>query len=207
MKVYNDILQKTPEWEKIRLGKVTGTGLKRIVGSSKTRETYFWEIIAERLTVDDGSNESALQRGNRLEEEARQKFMEATGKKVEIAGFCENDKNIYIAYSPDGLIKKNKKKVVEDVEIKCPGSGNHVKYWQEDIIPEEYFPQIVQAFIVNPDLEKRYFISYDPRIAIKPLWIKEITRDDVIYSIEDYKEQEEDFIEQVNDKLAEILNF
>jgi putative phage-type endonuclease len=202
----NLVEQKTKEWFKARLGLVTGTGLKSVVGTPKARQTYFWEILAERLTVDDGSDETPMQRGNRLEEEARLAFEEETGKKVDVAGLCVNDENPYIGYSPDGLIKKGKK-YTEDIEIKCPTSGKHVMYWQENKIPEEYYEQIVQAFIVNPDLKTRYFVSYDPRIAIKPLWIKEINRNDVIDDIIKYKQQQEDFIQMVNDKLAEILNF
>lgn len=206
MKTYDSVEQRTPEWEKLRLGKVTGTGLDRIVGSAKVRDTYFWELLAERLTVDDGSNETALQRGNRLEDEARQKIAEVLGKKIEITGFCESEENSYIGYSPDGLIKKGKK-FTEDIEIKCPSSAKHVKYWQEDVIPEEYYAQIVQGFIVNPDLKKRYFVSYDPRIAVKPIWYKEITRDELIDDIIDYKQKQVEFIDKVNEKLAEILNF
>ena len=41
MKTYN-VEQRTAEWKKLRMGKVTGTGLKKIVGTPKAKKNYLY---------------------------------------------------------------------------------------------------------------------------------------------------------------------
>jgi putative phage-type endonuclease len=203
MKIYN-IEQRSPEWFAIRSGRITGTGLKKLVSTRKdTRDDYFYEVLAGRLTTELDDTETALARGVRLEEEALNKFQEETKIEIEKAGFCQSDANEWIGYSPDGLIKSGKI-YSEDIEIKCPANKNHLRIWLENTIPEEYEAQIIQAFIVNEKLKKRYFASYDPRITIHPIHIIEANRTDYEEKIELYKEAQLKFIEMVNAKLEEI---
>jgi hypothetical protein len=131
-------------------------------------------------------------------------FEKVKGKIVDRAGFCQSEDNEWIGYSPDGLLKVGKK-YSEDIEIKCLASKNHLRVWLENIIPEEYEAQIIQAFIVNNDLKKRYFVSYDPRITIHPIHIIEVNRKDYEEKIKDYKARQLEFIESINNKLAEII--
>ena len=115
------------------------------MGTPKAREDAKYEIIAERLTVGvEMDYENPMDRGTRLEPEAIKAFEFETGKSVEITGFCQNDENDHIAYSPDGIISDE-----EDVEIKCMGGKNHVKMWLKNEVPSDYRWQNVQAFIVN----------------------------------------------------------
>jgi len=201
MKIF-DIEQRSDEWFDLRMGKVTGTGLKKIL-SSRSRSDYFYEVLAERLTNELNREESALDRGVRLESEAITEFEKISGKLIDTAGFCQSDENEWIGYSPDGLIKVGNT-YSEDVEVKCLASKNHLRVWLENIIPEEYDAQIIEAFIVNPKLKKRYFVSYDPRIAVHPIHIIEVNRKDVEEKIEDYRVKQEEFIKEVNEKLEEI---
>jgi putative phage-type endonuclease len=198
--------QRTPEWFTARKGLVTGTGLKKIVGRKDSQESYFYEIIAERLMVSDGSEgEAPIDRGVRLEDEARKAFEKEVGKVVEEVGFVQGGANLG-GYSPDGLIKKGKK-YTEGIEIKCLGSGNHVRAWLTDQVPEEYMPQIIQAFIVNTDLVRMYAVFYDPRIKQHPLHIIEVSRKELKDTIEDYKKKEIEFINRVEETLAKIIKF
>src|SRR3990167_231886 len=97
MKTYIDIKQRSDEWFHIRKGKITGTTLKAIAGSPKTRQDALYEIIAERLTVGvDAEGENAMERGNRLESDAIAMFELEIGKHVDRPGFCEDDKNSLI---------------------------------------------------------------------------------------------------------------
>lgn len=204
MKIY-EIEQRTPEWDAIRSGRITGTGLKKLISTRKdTRDDYFYEVLAGRLTTETTDEESALARGVRCEDEALAEFEKVSGKIVDKAGFCQSDDNEWIGYSPDGLIKVGKT-YSEDIEIKCPASKNHLRTWLENTIPDEYEPQLIQAFIVNPKLKKRYFISYDSRITIHPIHIIEVNRKDYEEKIEDYKQRQLEFIELVNNKLSEII--
>jgi putative phage-type endonuclease len=202
MKIIN-CEQRTPEWHECRLGKITGTGLKKLV-STRSRSDFFYEILAERLTTEVEEVETALQRGVNYEAEALKEFEKFSGKIVNQAGFCQSSKNEWIGYSPDGIIKIGKK-YSEDIEIKCPASKTHLKIWLENKIPEEYDAQIIQAFIVNPDLKKRYFISYDSRISIHPIHVIEVSRSEVEEKIAEYEKLEREFIDEINAKLEELL--
>ena len=203
MKKHN-ILQKSDEWFQIRKGKITGTTLKAIMGTPKARQEAIYEVIAERLTVGvdnpDVNYENAMDRGNRLEPDARTMFEFETGLKVDEVGFCENDDNALIGYSPDGIISDT-----EDLEIKCMGGKNHVKMWITNKVPEDYSWQVVQAFIVNPKLEKRYFVGYNPDIPVHPLHIIEITRKEVKSEIEEALEKQTIFLKDVELELSKII--
>lgn len=204
MKIHK-IDQKTPEWLELRKGKVTGTGLKKIVGGVKTQESYFYEMLAERLTVSDGfDNESALDRGVRLEDEAREKFEKKSKVIVETVGFLQSDDDANIGCSPDGLIRKGKK-YTEAVEIKCLSSGNHVRAWLTNSVPDEHMPQVVQAFIVNKDLQVMHVVFYDPRIKIHPLHIINIERKQITELVKEYTLAELAFLTKIDVAMAKII--
>jgi hypothetical protein len=203
MKIHK-IEQRTPEWLELRRGKVTGTGLKKLMGGPKTQDGYFYEVLAERLMVSDGFDQEApIDRGVRLEAEAREAFEKKTGKIVETVGFIEGDiKNS--GCSPDGLIRKGKK-YVESVEIKCLVPRNHVRAWLTDTVPEEHMPQIIQAFIVNKDLKTMYSVFYDPRIKVHPLHIIKVERADIEDEITKAEKAEREFLKRIEEQLAKII--
>ena len=201
MKTFN-CEQRSPEWKKLRMGKVTGTGLKKIVGTPKAKKNYLYEILAERIVefvISDGeeNEEKAMERGVRLEPEGIAEFEKQTGKKVEQVGFAVSDKNKYIANSPDGFIKV-KGKYSEALEIKCPNASTHLKYWLENVIPDEYLPQLIQYFIVNEELKSLYFASYDPRITMHPIHILKLERKDIEEEIKNYTELQIEFLKEVD---------
>lgn len=202
----NNSEQRTPEWHEARQGKITGTGLGKITGTKAKKDNYFYELLAERLSLESQKEQSDLQRGIDLEDKAIEEFEVKTGKIVIKAGFCSRDDNPFIGNSPDGLIENNGK-YTEAVETKCPSSAKHLRYICENVVPEEYFAQCMQYFIVNDDLQTLYFVSYDDRIPNWELFIKELKREDYEDDIKYYKEQQEQFIEEVNRKLSEFLSF
>lgn len=194
--------QQTEEWHNLRLGKITGTVLADLHGTPKARESAFYEILAERLTpnVDmEHLQENAMARGNRLEPEAVKAFEYVTGKKVDRVGFCENDEHPMIGYSPDGLIGEE-----EDIEIKCPQGKNYIKIVLTNEIPKEYHHQIIQGFVVNPKLKKRYFIAYNPDIVSYPIHIIEVTRESLEQEIAEALEIEKNFLQEVEDTLKKF---
>lgn len=197
--------QRSDEWHNIRMGKITGTGLKKLSGTKLSRDNFFYEVLAERLSLESQKEESDLDRGVRLEDTAVEQFEAKAGKIVEKIGFCQREDNQFIANSPDGLINNNGT-YSEALEVKCPSSAKHIKYLLEDKIPEEYYHQVLQYFIVNDELQKLFFISYDDRIPNHELWIKEIARKEIEEDIAYYKEQQEKFIEEINEKLEGLIN-
>ena len=201
MKKHKEITQGTEQWHHLRKGKITGTTLKAIMGTPKARQDALYEVIAERLTVGvDMDYENPMDRGIRLEPDAISLFEFESGKTVEKCGYCEDDENTLIGYSPDGLIGED-----EDVEVKCMGGKNHVKMWLTNEVPDEYYWQVVQAFVVNPKLQKRYFVGYNPDIPAHPLHIIEVTRESLFEPIRGARVAQEGFLEEVEKALSNII--
>lgn len=203
MKKHNNIQQGTESWHHIRKGKITGTTLKAIMGTPKARQEAIYEIIAERLTVGvDMDYENAMDRGTRLEPEAIAMFELQTGLQVQRTGFCQHDENTAIANSPDGLIDEN-----AAVEAKCPEGKNYVKMWITNQVPEQYYWQCIQYFVVNESLDTLYFIGYNPDIQVHPLHIIEMLREDVLADIKTAEEYQYQFLDEVNAILGTIIEF
>lgn len=201
MKIVNNLEQRSPEWEAIRRGVITGTKLKGLMG--RTNKDWVYQLVAERLSLG-GEEETDLARGVRLESEAIEKFVEETKKKVEKVGFAFSDESKWIGISPDGLIK-NKGKYTEAVEVKCLAGKNHIKAFFEKEIPDEYKWQVTQYFIVNKDLKKLYFVFYDDRIKECSLIVLEITRKELEEDIKKAKEVMSKSLEQVELLVDKLL--
>jgi hypothetical protein len=152
------------EWLEGRLGRVTGTRLKDLVLKRSTKPKIgYYEILAERVAIP-ANEENVMDRGHRLELDAVERFTKETGKVVNtdlVIWYREDNKDI--AISPDGYIE-NKGKVKEALEVKCLSSARHIEAWLTQTIPDEYYYQLLQYFIVNDDLETLYFCFYDPRM-------------------------------------------
>lgn len=199
--------QRSPEWEQLRKTHITGTVVKGIMGTPRARKEAFYEMIANRLTTgvdSDEENENAMARGTRLEPDAIAEFELETGKTVERVGFCQSEDNEAMAQSPDGYIKDTND--TEAIEAKCMGGKNHVKLWFENQIPDEYEWQVIQYFVVNDDLQVVYFVGYNPNIPVHPLHIIKVKREEVESKIEESKIAQKAFLEEVNNKLKEIIN-
>lgn len=194
--------QLSPEWFQLKKGKISGTVLKSIMGTPKARQDAIYDLVAESLTVGEESEEyeNAMDRGTRLQSDALSSFELEKGIKVEEVGFLEHETIPRIGYSPDGIISDE-----EDIEIKCPLGKNYVKMWLTNLVPEEYFWQMVQAFVVNPKLQKRYFIGYHPNIEVHPLHIIEVTRETLTDSIEKAEANQKIFISEVDDILKTLI--
>jgi len=204
MKNSKEIEQRSDEWHHLRKGKITGTTLKSIMGTPKARQDAFYEIIAERLTIgiDDGE-ESAMDRGIRLEGEAIAAFEFETDLKVEKTGFSQNDENPFIANSPDGWIGESQE---EGIEVKCMGGKNHIKMWFLNEVPDDYYWQMIQYFIVNENLLKLYFVGYNPDIPKHPLHIIPVLRKDILEDIKVARTKQDEFLKEVEYKLSTLIN-
>jgi hypothetical protein len=119
------------------------------------RKAGFYELIAEYLSIDR-DDENRMDRGTRLEPFVRQWFAENYKKDVIEVGMCMSDIDDRIYNSPDGLIRKSpkSKKFTEALEIKCLAPARHIQAVVEKQIPEEYWSQMMQYFVVNEDLER-----------------------------------------------------
>ena len=203
MKILNN-KQNSEQWLEDRVGKITGSKLKDIIVKRGTeRKIGFYQLMADRLSLVE-EYEDPMERGHRLEDEAIAEFEKLSTKKVEQVGLCISDENENIALSPDGLIKTGKK-YKEAVEVKCLSSAKHLQGFFEKKIPKEYLEQVYQYFIVNTDLEKLYFIFYDPRVTVKPIHWVEVNREDVENDIQFCKDYQEQTLKEIEELLLTLF--
>jgi predicted phage-related endonuclease len=199
------------QWLLARQGKITGTRLKDIVVKRGTgKKLAFYELIAERLMVDDSTfdgyipNETPMDRGTRLQKYAIDRFTKQTGKKVdESLVLWTREDNESIAISPDGKV------IGEEaaVETKCLSSARHIEAFLTNAVPDEYEMQAIQYFIVNDKLETLYFCFYDPRIPCKDFFFLTLTRADMQAKADEYLTYQRKELAEVDEIVARLSNF
>lgn len=143
LKIYNDITQGTQEWQDLRLGKITGSGFKALMGTPAAREKYLYDLVSEIVTgyKCDGAEftNSHMERGHRVEHIARAEYAARNFVEVKEAGFVELDQ--YVGCSPDGLVGNDGL-----IEIKAPDSNNYLKMLidltQNNIVQKEHMYQM-----------------------------------------------------------------
>lgn len=171
---YHEVQQRTDEWRRLRLGKITGTRLKEIFKSNNL--PLVDELISERLTgrVDEIYVNDAMQRGIDMEPIGIEAYEKKAGVKVHEMGFVTNENYPECGLSPDGFIGSK-----GAIELKCPGSKKHIEYIRTNKLPAQYKYQVTMYFLMCEDLEYLDFVSFDPRVKIKPLHILRVNRDEI----------------------------
>ncbi len=210
--------KNSPEWLSAREGLITGTKNKDLIVKRGTgKKKGFYQLIADRLTVDKPKNdflpdgydipEDARARGHRLESEAVQKFREMMPHLNihDDCTLCISEENDKLGYSPDALIYENVlNNPTATVEIKCLDGANHI----EALITQDYSDfewQLIQGFIVNPKQQYAYLVFYNPDLK-RPLHYILITRDEVKEKITQLQEIQALTLTEVEDWTNKILN-
>jgi putative phage-type endonuclease len=148
-----EVEQGSPSWLSWRKTVITATDCPAILGSSPWSTTYqCWQRklgLLEEQKVND-----AMERGKRLEPEARSLFTEQTG--ITMAPVVvESDEFDFLGASLDGLSDCGK----YVLEIKCGGSRLHNMAAQREI-PDYYQDQIQHQLLVT-GAEKCFYYSYN----------------------------------------------
>jgi len=137
--------QKSEEWLSLRLGKFTASDAQSIQSNGKGLETLCFEKVAEILTgkgKPSFTNED-IERGNEMEETAREIYEFQSGNSVVVIGFVES--NEYVGCSPDGFVGDDGL-----VEIKCKNDVNFVRYmFDEKIDPAHYWQMQMQMLVTG----------------------------------------------------------
>ena len=191
--------QRTAEWHEARCGRVTGSAVKKARAflktgaSSKEREGYKIQLVAERLTgrvQEVAFVNDAMRWGTEQEPAARVSYEIKTGANVREIGFIQCVDHM-LGVSPDGLIVGTKK----GIEIKCPTTATHVEWMLQEICPSEHMDQI-QFLMHIAELDACDFISYDPRLPEHlQLFVVEVKRDEIYINA---------MMEDVNQFLNEV---
>jgi putative phage-type endonuclease len=189
--------QGTEEWLKLRLGKVTASGVadllaKTKTGTSASRANYLIKLAIQRVTgqIEEGFTNDAMQWGKDHEAQARVAYEVVSGNFVDQIGFVEHPSITWFGCSPDGLVNDNGL-----VEIKCPNSATHWSYIRADGPPNKYYIQM-QSQMACTGRDWCDFVSYDPRMPDRSqLFIKRVMREDSY--IAEMEEEVKKFLDEV----------
>lgn len=199
--IIHDILQGSPEWFDLRLGKVTGSRLCKVFKADNL--SLMDELIAEQLTgisADSDYQSDAMIRGLELEPLALDRYEEQTGVTLIRGGFIQSSEMPLLGYSPDGRVD-----TIGGVEAKCPGSKKHIQYLRQNQLPNDYKWQVYSPFLINPELEWYDFMSFDPRVTQRPVFIIRTTREQIEAELKEATAQLEKFFTKMQKYKEQIL--
>ena len=191
--------QRTDEWFKARLGKVTASKISDVLakirtGEAAVRRNYKMQLATERLTGQktDSYINQAMQDGIDREDTAREIFEIVRDIKVEQVGFIDHPTIKMAGASPDGLLPDN-----GVLEIKCPVETTHTTNLLERKLPSRYVSQ-VQWQMACTGADYANFVSYNPNFEPKlQLIYLDVERDDEY--IEMLEEEVSTFLTEVDD--------
>jgi putative phage-type endonuclease len=200
----NDIVQGSPEWFAIRLGKVTASRVADVIAKTKTgwgasRANYMAELIAERLTGTTAASFSnaAMQWGTEKEPEARAAYSFYADSEVVEVGFVSHPTITMSGASPDGHVGDD-----GSTEFKCPNTATHLETLLGEPVAAKYITQCQWQMACNG---RKWcdWVSYDPRLPENMrLFVKRISRDDAV--IDALENNVRDFLLEVDSKIAAL---
>ena len=182
-RIIRDIVQGSPEWMALRVGKIGGSRVADLLtegrnGESLTRRKYKNELIRERLTGRklDTYKTPAMQRGIDLEPMARAWYEVKYNTFVDQVAIVLHPTINGGQCSPDGIVEATNSLI----EIKIPNPENHL----DNILTggkqlEQYYDQVMWQLACMPEKEFCDLISFDPEMPDHLQgFVKRIYRDD-----------------------------
>lgn len=194
--------QRTDEWYKARLGKVTASKVSAVLAKkdSATRADYLTDLVLERLTgtQQEFYQNEAMQWGTDTEPQARMAYEAETSNLVDELGFIDHPTIANFGCSPDGVIGESGL-----IEIKCPNSKTHLSTLLSGKAPTKYIPQMqTQMAVMNRQWCD--FVSFDPRLPEDlQLFVIRVNRDDEY--IAKLEEEVTAFLEEVESTVTKLL--
>ncbi len=172
--------QRTEEWFKSRLGKVTASKVADVMkktksGYSTARKNYMMQLLCERLTETkkETYTNSIMQRGTDLEPIARFRYEVEAYCIVDECGLIDHATIPRFGASPDGLVDDDGL-----LEIKCPNTAQHIDFIINDKIIDQYMWQMMAQMSCS---NRKWcdFVSFDDRLPeILQYKVKRIFRDE-----------------------------
>ena len=163
---YIDCEQGSKEWFDARLGSVTSCRIADVTAKRKRgteelacRVNLRWELVGELFTGKPTEHYVSrwMKEGKEKEPLARTEYEIRNNVTVETIGFCYHPAIKYAGASPDGLVGERGL-----VEFKCPTLQTHLEYLANDVIPDDYIPQLTWQLACDPDREWVDFVSFHP---------------------------------------------
>lgn len=200
-----EIIQGSPEWHALRLGKVTASRVADVVARTKSgygasRANYMAELITERLTglEPEAYVSAAMQWGKDHEEEARTAYEFHKDTTIQLVGFVGHPTIRHAGCSPDGLIDAEGL-----VEFKCPNTATHIDTLINGKPPSRYALQI-QFQLACTKRAWCDFVSFDPRVPERMrLFVCRVPRDPVV--IGDLEKEVQKFLAESDAKYKQLI--
>ena len=198
------IIQGSPEWFALRVGKVTASRVADVIAKTKTgwgasRANYMAELIAERLTGEPAEKytNAAMAWGTEKEPDARAAYEFFRDAHVVEVAFINHPVIGMTGASPDGFVGDHGL-----VEIKCPNTATHLDTLLSQSIPGRYVTQMLWQMACT-GRQWCDFVSYDPRLPeAMSLFVKRVERDDK--EIADLEAKVAEFLGELDRKLAQL---
>ena len=198
------IEQGTPEWQALRIGKLTASRVADMLatvktGESMSRKNLRADLIAERLTGNktDSYTNPAMSWGVETEPQARVAYEVFSYNFVDQVPFVDHPTIQNFGCSPDGLVGDDGL-----IEIKCPNTSTHLEYIETRKPPSKYLTQMMSQMSVTG---RKWcdFVSFDPRLpdGLKLLVVRIERDEEVIAKIE---AEAIKFLAEVDAKIIEL---
>lgn len=155
--IEEDVVQRSVEWHRRRMGYITGSKVSDIMKSgrkkddvlSATAKTYLYQLAAERMfnpaILDDdvlfgeyidqtNFTTKAMEWGIEQEENAKRLYMKTYHPDKELieVSSCRHDKVEWFAASPDGMVRNiDGNGNMRSIEVKCPTLSTYMLYRTE----------------------------------------------------------------------------
>lgn len=199
-----EIIQGSPEWHALRIGKVTASRVSDVIAKTKTgwgasRANYMAELIAERLTGEPSEKytNAAMAWGTDKEPDARAAYEFFRDAQVVEVAFIDHPTIGMTGASPDGLVGDHGL-----VEIKCPNTATHLDTLLSQSIPGKYVTQMLWQMEVSGRAWCD-FVSYDPRLPeTMSLFVKRVERDDNL--IDEMRSLVIEFLDEIEQKITAL---
>jgi hypothetical protein len=197
-----------------------------VLSSDSEKKLEYYQVLADRYAIDWEDDEvrykDPMDRGHQLEDTACMQAAIVLKKDLLVVGCAQADDNERVINSPDRFIKPKKTKslsdkeiidrvnsgklfITEAIEAKCLSAAKHLMSFFERKIPEEYWTQKIQYFITDEKLETLYFVFYNDRLPILPLFILVVNREDVGHWPETMLKYQQRTIKELDDLEAQLL--
>ena len=186
-----DFEQGEEDWFRARMGIPTASKFATVMakGEGKTRSEYMRKLAGEIFTGEpqEAFSNGHTERGNAMEDEARQTYAFVEDAEIRRVGFIRNGNK---GASPDSLVGNN-----GGLEIKTALPHIQIDRLERDRLPPEHKAQ-VHGNIWLSEREWWDFVSYWPKLPI--LTVR-------VYRDEGYIKTMADEIDRFNDELSELV--
>jgi putative phage-type endonuclease len=200
------IEQRTEEWFKQRLGKVTASAIANVIAKTKTgvsasRDNYSTQLTLERLTGQQAEfyTNAAMEWGTATEPQARQAYEVYREVFVDEVGFIDHPTIAMSGASPDGFVGMDGL-----VEIKCPESKTQMETLLNQKVPTKYMPQM-QWQMACTGRKWCDFVSYDPRMPENlRIFVQRVERNDLYIKM--LEDEVQAFLAEIDQKVEILRN-